>query len=342
MPLYKKIVFILLFLPTFCFAQDPIFTQFFNIPEALNPAFTASSNTWNAGILHRRQWPNENRRIDTQFAFASNLVTDELGLGLTVQNHSEEVTGYKYFKINAAVSYRVDISYDWHLRFGIEGGYGRKDFGFGGLLLEDQINVSTGDINGPSVDPGAMYYNNNLSFFDMSAGVLLDHESAWVGASLRHLTRPDISFIENGNVALDMFLSVHGGYYIDLEGLPSFFFPEGSTVLLMGNYMRQSQYNRFDLGGVLDYGRFSLGAFTAVNLERRDDNSHLLTSVNPVATVNFGEFKFGYSFDINTSGIGRTGGVHELTLVWQSSRECSKCDNYKVRLKRNGEAGYVK
>jgi type IX secretion system PorP/SprF family membrane protein len=342
MSILKKVFVFIILVPVISWAQDPIFTQFFNMPEALNPAFTASANTWNAGLLHRRQWPNENRRIDTQFAFVSNLATDELGLGLTIQNHSEVFTGYNYLKVNGAASYRVDINYDWHLRLGIEAGYGQKDFGFGGLLLEDQISVTTGEVTGPSVDPGSMFYNNSIKFYDITAGVLLDNESTWIGASLRHLNRPDISFIESGNVALDMFLSVHGGYYIDLEGLPSFVFPEGSTILLMGNYMRQAQYNRFDLGGVMDYGRFSLGAFTAVNLERKDDNSHILSSVNPVATFTSGEFVFGYSFDINTSRIGRTGGVHELTLVWQSSRDCSKCDNYKVHLKRNGVAGYTR
>lgn len=332
---------VLLFLvPVFTWAQDPIFTQFFQIPEIVNPAFTASANTWNAGIIHRRQWPNENRRVDTQYGFVSNLVTDELGLGVNVQNHQEVFTGYNYFKVNGAVSYRIDIGYDWRIRFGIEAGYGQKDFGFGGLLLEDQIHVGTGAISGPSIDPGILYFNTKVNFFDMTAGILVDSDQAWAGASLRHLTRPDIAFIENGNVPLNLFLTVHGGYFWDLGGLPTFLFPENTTVLLLANYMRQSQYNRLDIGGIVDYGRFSLGTLAALNLERKAENSHFLTSLNPVVTVSLGEFKLGYSFDVNTSGIGRTGGVHELSLIWQSSRDCNKCDNYKVRLKRNNVAGY--
>lgn len=338
---YNYTLFMLLFSFFAAQAQDPIFTQFYNVPEALNPAFTASANTWNAGLLHRRQWPNENRRIDTQYAFASNLATDELGLGLTVQNHQEVFTDYHYFKINGAVSYRVDINYNWHLRLGIEGGYGQKDFEFGGLLLEDQINRNTGSIDGASVDPGIMR-SNNLRFFDLNAGLLADSEHVWIGVSLRHLNRPDVAFLEYAQVPLNMFLSVHGGYFWDLKGLPTVFAPEGSTVMVMGHYMRQSEYNRFDLGSVMDYGRFSIGAMAALNLERKTGNGHFLTSVNPIATVQFGEFRFGYSYDINTSGLRRSGGVHELTLVWQSSRDCSTCDNYKVRLKRNGQAGYVR
>lgn len=48
------------------------------------------------------------------------------------------------------------------------------------------------------------------------------------------------------------------------------------------------------------------------------------------------------SYDLNTSRIGRTQGVHELSLTWQSNHACSQCDNYKVKLKRNGESGYQK
>ncbi|RTL13684.1 MAG: type IX secretion system membrane protein PorP/SprF, partial [Flavobacteriaceae bacterium] len=78
-------------------AQDPVFTQFLLIPETINPGFTGAASAWNAGIIHRRQWPQANRRIDTQYAFANNLVTDNLGIGITVLNQKETFTNYNYF-----------------------------------------------------------------------------------------------------------------------------------------------------------------------------------------------------------------------------------------------------
>ena len=75
-------------------AQDPVFTQFLLVPETLNPGFTGSASSWNAGLIHRRQWPEGNRRIDTQYGFANNLVTDNLGLGITVLNQKETFTNY--------------------------------------------------------------------------------------------------------------------------------------------------------------------------------------------------------------------------------------------------------
>jgi hypothetical protein len=109
---------------------------------------------------------------------------------------------------------------------------------------------------------------------------------------------------------------------------------------LTANYMRQGQYNRLDVGTVVDFTRFSLGVLVATNPEGKSENSHFVTSVNPVFSFKANEFTFGYSYDWNISKLGRTQGIHELTLIWQSSRRCDSCDDYRLKLKRNGEEGY--
>lgn len=338
---FKTAIYLVFFFITITVkAQDPIFTQFYLVPEVLNPAFTGISNTWNAGIMHRRQWPDGNRKMDTQYGFASNLVSNKIGIGFTVLNHNEVFTDYNYLQLNGTFSYRIDLNYDWRLRFGLESGYGRKDYNFGSLLLEDQINISDGSISSGSIDSGVLNYNNNINFFDLSVGFVIDEENAWFGASVKHLNRPNIAFTDNGNAPLDMLLSIHGGYYIDLIDLPSSIIPEDSDILITANYVRQGQYNRLDVGGVLDFSRLSIGVMAAINPERKSSESHFLTSINPIFSFKYSEFTFGYSYDFNTSNIGRTQGVHELSLTWQSNYRCDSCDNYKVKLKRNGEDGY--
>ena len=323
-------------------AQDPVFTQYMLVPETINPAFTGVANAWNAGILNRRQWPDGNRRMDTRFGYANNMVTDQLAVGGTVLNHHEEFTGYNYFQFNGAVSYRVELDDYWRFRMGIEGGYGRKNFNFRNLLLlEDQINIGDGSISGGSIDPGVLNGTDKIDFVDFSVGIVVDQEKAWFGAALKHINRPDISFRETGNVPLDMFLTIHGGYYLTFEKASLRFLPDDTDVLFTFNYMRQSQYNRLDIGAMLELPMFTFGVMAATNPERKSNNSHFITSINPIISMKLGEFTFGYSYDLNISKIGRTQGVHELTLTWQSSHTCSKCDNYKVRLKRNGEAGYI-
>jgi type IX secretion system PorP/SprF family membrane protein len=317
-------------------AQDPIFTQFNLVPETLNPAFTGVTNTWSAGIMHRRQWPNGNTKIDTQFAYVNNLVTDEIALGFTVLNHNEVFTNYNYFKFNAVGSYIIELNYDWRLRFGVETGFGRKDFNFNNLVLEDQIDNNTGVISPGSIDPGILDLSNKINFFDVTAGFAFDSEDAWFGLSVRHLNRPDISFRENGNVPLNMFFTIHGGYYFEISNSPSSIIPEGSNLLVTGNYMRQSQYNRLDVGAILETEVLGIGALVATNPEGKSSKSQLMTSINPIIYLKMGEFTFGYSHDFNLSRFRGNQGVHEFSLMWQSSRDCGRCNNYKVKLKRGG------
>lgn len=330
-----KLYIILVFVSAFIEvrAQDPVFTQFLIVPETLNPGFTGSASSWNAGIIHRRQWPEGNRRIDTQYAFANNLVTDNLGIGITLLNQNEVFTNYNYFKFNGAVSYRINLNYNWRLRLGLEGGFGRKDFNFGNILLEDQIDINDGSISGSSIDPGYLRYNDQINFVDFSFGVLVEEENAWFGAALKHLNRPNISFLGNGNVPLDLFLSVHGGYYFVLDNSPTMILPEDTDLLVSFNYMRQAQFNRLDIGTSLEMNTYSFGVIAATNPEGRSTNSHFVTSLNPFISMRAGEFKFGYSYDINTSRFGQNQGVHELTLTWQSKYTCRDCENYRMKLK---------
>lgn len=333
----KRFFIAIFFISNIMHAQDPIFTQYYLVPEFLNPAFTGISNSWSAGSVHRRQWPNGNTKMDTQYAYVNNLISDEIGIGINVMNQTEVFSQYNYFKFNGVFAYIVDLNYEWRLRLGAEVGFGRKDFGFSNLLLEDQINPNTGEINnGGSVDPEFFGDYNKLNFLDYTAGFAFDHENTWLGLAVRHLNRPDIAFREFSNVPLNMFLTVHGGHFFELRNSPFSLIPSGSHLIVTSNYMRQSQYNRLDLGVVFDTDRISFGMMFATNPERRSSNSHILTSINPIVSFKFGEFIAGYSHDFNTTSLTRTQGIHEFSLVWQSSRKCGKCYGFVSKIKKGG------
>ncbi len=235
-------------------AQDPIFTQYFLVPESLNPAFTGTLVTGYMGLIHRSQWPNENRKIDTEYAFINSPIGPEreMGLGLTILNQRKVFTKYNYTQINGVYSYNVNLNSEWRFRLGIEAGYGHKNFNFNNLLLEDQINTNDGTIGGGSSDPNILNANDKINFLDISSGLLFYSDKAWFGASLKHLNKPNIAFTEYANVPLELFLSLHAGYSLSLDDSHLSFFPEQTNLLLTANYMKQAQYNRFDFGTALD------------------------------------------------------------------------------------------
>lgn len=314
-------------------AQDPIFTQYFLVPETVNPAFTGTLVTGYSGIIHRSQWPNENRRIDTEYAFINGPIGPdrEMGLGLTILNQREVFTNYNYVQINGVYSYNVNLNNDWKLRLGIEAGYGRKNFNFRSLLLEDQINSNDGSISEGTIDPSILNYNDKIDFLDISSGLLLFNEKAWFGASLKHLNKPNIAFTEYASVPLEMFLSIHSGCSLSLDDTHLTFIPDQTNLLLTANYIKQDQYNRLDFGTALELKPLMVGVIGATNPGGKSNNSHLVTSVNIFGSIQLNRFVMGYSYDINTSKLGNTQGVHELSITWQIGRECSSCDNYLVK-----------
>lgn len=311
-------------------AQDPIFTQYFLIPETLNPGFTGFMETTYAGVIHRTQWPSLALRIDTQYGFF-NTWSEKMnsGLGMSILNQHENSTNYNFSQINFNYAYKVQLSNDWYFRPGIEVGYGLKSYAFQNLLLGDQINIGAGVLNPNSVDP--LLLNDKVHFLDFTAGLLFHNANSWFAISTKHLNNPNISFSANGNVPLATFYSINAGHeflladYIDVQ-----LFPYETKMLVSANYMQQGQYNRLDLVTSLMFRNLFIGASAVTNPAKNNSNSHLLTSVNLFTGIQLEGLRAGVSYDLNASKIGKTGGIYEISLSYQFDLDikCFGCPNY--------------
>lgn len=317
---------ILIIISCFCLktnAQDPVFSQFFLVPETLNPGFSGFEDASYLGLIHRTQWPSLDLRVDTEYAFFNTWIEDVGGIGFSILNQHENKTNYNHLQGNANFSYHVTLANDWYFRPAIEVGFGTKSFNFRNLVLADQININSGTINPISSDPFADNANRNITFFDFTAGFVFDKKNTrndtdlWLGASIKHLNRPNISFLENGNVPLDIFYSIHANY--------KFPYFDRNDMLISANYMQQGEYNRLDIGTTIKLEKLMLGAMLVTNPAKNGPYSHLLTSINPFVGLEFEQWRFGFSYDINTSKIGRTNGVYELSITYLA--DCLICRN---------------
>ena len=323
----------LTFLALLCFmlaqAQDPIFTQYFMAPQALNPGYTGFMETTHVGLLHRTQWPDADLKINSDYAFINAWSEDmNSGFGLSFLSQRESFTNYNLNQANASYAYKVQLESDWYFIPGIEVGFGTKSYGFQNLILEDQLNIGTGTIDGTSIDPVGV--RDKINFFDVSAGMVVHNDNAFVGVALKHLNKPNISFTNIGNIPLDMFLSVNAGYEFMVSDYNDFL-PNNTKLLFTSSFMMQGDYNRLDVGTGLIFSRFFFGAIAATNPSRNNPNSHLLTSINGFGGLQYEHFKFGYSYDFNVSGIGRTGGIHEFSLTYHFdlAAKCFGCPQYE-------------
>ena len=299
------------------FAQDPVLTQFYVAPTLINPAFAGSERSMRLGLGYRDQPTKSNYKLKTIYAYGDNWIESiNSGLGLSILNQREELTKYSFIQVNVNYSYHLKISEKWTFFPGIAFGIGYKDFRFGGLLFEDQIDLISG--NSPvTSDPIFNNIEENVFFIDLAVGGVLYTENAWYGFSLKHLTTPDISFVENENHPLALHMSVHGGYQIvlDSKGRNSFF-PEDSNLFLTFNYMNQDVYNRLDFGAEMEINKFSIGFLSSSVIQKIDSNSNLFLSVSPVIGLETNNFKLGFSYDFPISNFSTLGGTSEITLQY--------------------------
>ncbi|SHF90259.1 type IX secretion system membrane protein, PorP/SprF family [Flavobacterium segetis] len=314
-------------------AQDPIFTQYFLIPETLNPGFSGFLETTYAGIINRSQWPDLDLKIDTDYAFF-NTWNEKMnsGIGFSVLNHRENNTKYSFTQFNVNYAYKVALNDEWYFRPAIEIGYGTKSFGFDNLLLADQINIGSGAINPVSGDP--LILNDRFKFFDFTAGMVINNENSWFGLSLRHINKPNISLVADKNLPLNMFFSANTGYeFLVADYLDVVLFPYETKFLVTANYMNQGEYNRLDFGTSIMFKTVFFGVSAATNPWSKTDNSRLVNSMNIYAGLQYEHLRFGISHDFSTSKIGKTGGIYELSLTYQFDLDikCFGCPNYTTK-----------
>lgn len=311
------------------FGQDPIFTQFINVPETLNPSFTAVDGSTKVNIAHRSQWSGLNYNLSSQFANFNTYVDNiNSGFGISLLNLLETHTRYRFTQATINYAYRVELADDWVFIPSLGIGFGNKDFSFDSLILEDQIDIPNKTVKIGSIDP--ILLNTTASFFDFSVGGLVMNDRFWFGVGARHLNTPNISFEFNQNQALDMFLSVHAGYNYELDNL--FYLWDESQLRIMLNYMSQGTYKRLDFGTELETSNgFTIGAILATSPVKYHEQSRTLSSLNVITGFVWDNIKVGYSYDLNLSGLMGTNGVHELSVtytfnsIFNSSFGCWRC-----------------
>ena len=295
----KLIVFIAVCSVGLVWGQDPVFTQFYNVPETLNPSFTAVNGSTKVNVAHRSQWSGLSYNLSSQFANFSTYVDNiNSGFGLSVLNLLETHTKYRFTQASLNYAYRVSLAEDWVFIPSLSFSMGNKDYSFNSLLLEDQIDITNSIINLQSIDPTLL--NSSINFFDFSVGGLIMNDNFWFGIGAKHLNKPNISFENNQNENLNVFFSVQAGFNYQLDNL--FYSWEEAQMKILVNFMNQGIYKRFDFGTELELENgFTLGAIMATSPVKYTEQSHLLNSINLTTGFVWESIKFGYSYDFTTS-----------------------------------------
>tara|TARA_B110000027_G_C16120983_1_gene302947 strand:- start:2877 stop:3875 length:999 start_codon:yes stop_codon:yes gene_type:complete len=326
----KKIIFLLFIIASgHVYAQDVIFSQNFLVPETLNTSFTGAIRSTKVGAVYKSQWRNAALKTNSNYVFIDTWFEGfKTGVGISFLNQTESISSYTFNQVNLNYAMTFQISDKWQFRPSMSAGFGMKNYGFQNLLLEDQINLNTSVINTSTIDP--LLLNEQRNFFDFSSSILFNNEDSWVGLTIKHLNKPNISLTENGNVPLDLFWSVHTKYYLSfLENFRTYY-ANKSKIYVLSNFMMQDNFNRLDVGMQYVFDdQVSFGITGSSSPLNKAENSSLINSVTTFLGVRWQGFRYGYSYDFNTTNLVNTGGIHEFSISYDFNINIRKLDRYK-------------
>lgn len=285
-------------------AQDAIFSQFFASPLYLNPAFAGANSCSRLALNYRNQpfpefgtFAAYNVSYDQYFSALSGgvgiLATSDHQGGLIMKN-----------QVAAIYAYQMQLSGRWHLHFGAQAGYYRKDLNWGQLEFMDQWNPLTGETGPQREDPPE---ETSLQAANFAAGVLFFDETFFLGMAAHHLTRPRESFFEDHRLAVKY--TAHFGMTLyPGQGARGRTSNNGFSVSPNMIIQSQAANTRINYGAYVGLGPLVGGAWLRQTLNRANALIFLLG-------LHHGNYRVGYSYDYSLSGYSAgIQGAHEISI----------------------------
>lgn len=317
----KKIAISILLLTAFKFVNaqiDPHLSQYYVYPSWLNPALTgAFDGKYRVSGVYRDQWSGISGGFTSRGLSADMVTSKNLNFGAGVMQQSTE-TGYSYLTANASASYsgvKFDTEGYKRLVFGLQAGILNRKFNQSKFQLGDQYDPSTGyNPNLPSQEVFSNLGGNTA--LDLGAGIVYyDSDpnkklNVFAGFSAMHLNRPSATFAQQGaEDKLPVRYTVHGGVRIAVS--------ETFSVVPNALYLRQGNAEEKMIGGYAQMdGPAGIDLLLGANYRFKD-------AVVPFLGVNVKNLVFGFSYDFNSSELGKqvsTANSTEISLSYIFSK----------------------
>lgn len=294
-------------------AQDPQFSQFYNSPLVINPAFTGTTDCFRAGTTARSQWTGLDKPFNTALVYADvNAFPINSGFGIMALYDQIGHAKIATTEISGLYSYHVKHK-KFNLQLGLQGTYVNRSVDYSKLIFEDQFSdiVLTQDY---TIDPITAHVKN--SYVDFSAGALFfSDDHYWIGASAHHLNQPNQAFY-TGDSRLKVKYSLHGGMVFQ-KLLVS---PKGTNYLNffpVALYKAQTTFDQIDFGVFTYYNSVMFGILYRGLFIKEYKGILNNDAVQFHLGYKYNDWKFTYSYDLTSSRLKvmNTWGTHELSIT---------------------------
>lgn len=158
--------------------QDPLYSQYLNNPILLNPAYAGSNQQWQTTAGYRTQWSGFDGNPTTlNFSSHLSVADNKVGLGLIVIQ--DKIGEVKNTEFNLNYSYRLEVTENKYLYFGLSTGMIR-------------YNSDPGLLNLQRIDDPSFTYTNKFQF-NTGVGVMMKTEQYMIGFSVPKLIPTSIN-----------------------------------------------------------------------------------------------------------------------------------------------------
>ncbi len=305
-------------------AQDIHQTQYFSSPLTLNPALSGLvRGDLRVAANYRSQWysvsstPYQTGVVSFDMATMKNRLPegDALGIGLLGTYDRSGTGGLTAIQIGISAAYHKAFGLEKQhtLSFGVQGVLVQKSLDFDKLRFEDQFDPSTGQTPYPTSEN---FENKDLTYPDFNLGLMYsgrvsDYATAYIGASVYHLTRPVESFMNSDHPINQRFNAYLGG---------SFDLNENMVLYASALYQNQASATEVMLGAAAGF------ILNPGHEEARENTVFYLggwyrygDGICPYIGLEWTKMALGISYDVNTSSFTpATGGAgaYELSLTF--------------------------
>lgn len=156
------------------------------LPVFVNPAHVGNAGMMRFGSFYKNQWLNTNSpytsygvSFDRPFGLYYNHA-----IGATLTNDVQGDYVLQHTALNLFYSFMIDVTYDFRLRIGVQGGAMMKAANYNKLVFPDMLST-----DGAAREP-LNYANKKRFTYDFGVGVAGEYQLLDFGLAVHHLAEP--------------------------------------------------------------------------------------------------------------------------------------------------------
>ena len=294
------------------FAQDIHFSEFYMSYLTLNPAAAGAFKDMDATTNYRSQWgsvtanPYKTMAIAGDMRIRKKMRNTILAVGLNIFQDQAGDGNLSTLQANFSLAAHIHLDRHSILSAGLNGGVGQKSLNTSSLTWDNQYVNGAYNAAAPSLES---VHSSSFFFPDFGAGVMYQYNKSEmyisgndkmhidIGASVTHLTQPNLSFESHASDLMFMRFAVIGNSLIGLKNTP---------LSLMPGFVfyRQGPVQEIQAGSMLKYNLKENSKYTgyirsasvAWGAYYRWDDALVATFLLELAN-----YAIGFSYDANLS-----------------------------------------